>query len=1742
MSNQFYNFIGNLLSKFFANEAHSNNNDRYYLHLPSVEHVDSLYNALKELPETDLFKYTHDKGDQEFKTISLNYENIKYVIATTGPNTTEDFLVTLRNEMSKQLNQWENTSLVLLCDIVKDSILGGSISLTKEGLPLHIKQIVKYFDNLLIDCDIPLSDQKLIAHYLKKRESGQRIENSSFLDFKDILSLVEKNSLVKEDYRSLHYFEDSELISMIKEQENEPTDSSKWKKLQRDIDKRLDENNRKHEEIERILTLGNSKEKLEEMFDNGAKSLNDDDWYKQDFNKLLSWEEKVKQKRDIYFESEKLSITDEFGTILGNDQYWKRASSDTKSGQRKWHILIFASEEINKVVIKFPFDRHTQKKSLNNASSKHTETKGHSLITTLPINHEKATFERVVYKHENSSSSEFTFNIAIIKIDNRFFNSHRVSFLIDTTPKNQQAIRLTLDGEQEINLGEANSILKLEHQDSILNIEDEVKIIFTSNIISEDETTLRFSIKYNGYTIPISIRDEVLKTLPIDGSKIWEKKRLSKSSFPLLEEARKVEIENNKYATFPNDRKFFLWELEWTNLSIRSAVLKLDELCPNQIEIPRSVEESYENFIKLIKDKKTIPSLLYYDEEVKVVAVQYLRTFLNAIEEIEANRVMDNSHRNLFQLGTLQSDTDFYMTPFSPLNVAYQLQLMSEVQDEVIDTNIIKKLNAAYTLPYLIDLQGNICKPTDDISLPEWHLFKKREIVTIGETNSYLAQVVQEKIEQFCDHYDYLFAIDETAPIRLNIINIPNDREVLRGIVKWIKKQISIRQDFTNLRNIEISAYGNWGNTASSFDVLNEFTSADLLKEAVGIDFSMSDFEADDVLNASQKIIQYMKHNLDDPINYAHVSFFKMGQEDRIVKQPMKELPNSINLNGLFTTVVSTKADDLGFRAGFGIGGANVDRTDLTRFAYLMNELAANMDNGGHDAYMKDISLSMHIGLEDEEFLRDLYDQSHWVTFIDPSVDLGYFQKASNNVVIVHYTDQLSSTNSYDAITITDKSEQYFNIINEFLTSQNVVFKEENIDQAIQAFNTFNGEWLLRAVQGRGQDKREKMSIVSAIKKMLLFFDRPNFIWVPISMEEIVRVTGNVKLSRKKGLFSGKTIGNRGNCSDDLLMLGLEVIENKLNLHMYPVEVKIGNNDTNVIEKGINQILELNSRINEQLVESDSFDSRFLRNYFARLFINNSKKMHYNSIWQERNYDLSQEIIDKLLNDEFQIVDSLKSEYGAGVVVSFRKLATGESKLLRNGVTVYEVPESEGYATVPKSIKQLEEEKNNCIPTNNYANEKIIIDTGEDSKINNNHGLTDNNGEIAVSTNNLQNNKSEVQTDNTLVDNPPPSENKIVINDTNISLKDVRLLIGNERTDNYYWEFGHEQLSNRHLLIGGRSGQGKTYFIQSLLLQLSKQNLSSLVIDYSNSYTEQQLDSCFIQNIGDKLNERVVYHEGFPLNPFQRRKKEIGGITELEKPAEVARRVVAVFGAVYKSFGDQQKSAIYEATKHGIEKYGDKMRMEQLLEELENLEKQSKSVVSSVSSRLVQLVDMDPFDYDADNEWEDIFAPNGKVTIIQLAGYDQDEIKKLLAEFILWDLWYFSQNGTKDKPLPVVLDEAQNLSFNDGSPSAKILREGRKFGWSAWFATQSFNNFAKEELSILDNSGTKIYFAPAESEIKVIANRIGLASPDDLRNLQKAQCLVVGQFSQGNVGLSLPEHHFIKVPAMKTDTDNLVIS
>src|SRR5699024_951785 len=113
-----------------------------------------------------------------------------------------------------------------------------------------------------------------------------------------------------------------------------------------------------------------------------------------------------------------------------------------------------------------------------------------------------------------------------------------------------------------------------------------------------------------------------------------------------------------------------------------------------------------------------------------------------------------------------------------------------------------------------------------------------------------------------------------------------------------------------------------------------------------------------------------------------------------------------------------------------------------------------------------------------------------------------------------------------------------------------------------------------------------------------------------------------------------------------------------------------------------------------------SFDAKFLRNFFIRLFINNIAKMNQNWIWPERNYTLESSIIDKLLNDDFQIVDSLQADFGSGLIISFSKNTSMSVQERSQGVIILEYPEQYGYQALPLPLSDLNNQLTNKLVVN----------------------------------------------------------------------------------------------------------------------------------------------------------------------------------------------------------------------------------------------------------------------------------------------------------------------------------------------------------------------------------------------------------------------------------------------------------
>ena len=349
-----------------------------------------------------------------------------------------------------------------------------------------------------------------------------------------------------------------------------------------------------------------------------------------------------------------------------------------------------------------------------------------------------------------------------------------------------------------------------------------------------------------------------------------------------------------------------------------------------------------------------------------------------------------------------------------------------------------------------------------------------------------------------------------------------------------------------------------------------------------------------------------------------------------------------------------------------------------------------------------------------------------------------------------------------------------------------------------------------------------------------------------------------------------------------------------------------------------------------------------------------------------------------------------------------------------------------------------------------------------------------------------------------------------------------RVLLG--RTVNgskdVYWEFGHPKLNNRHFLIFGNSGMGKTYAIQAMLCELGKQQQNSLIVDYTNGFLNNQLQD-MTKEILNPI-QYVVKTKKLPINPFAKQSQDIGdGEIISDTSIDIAKRVTSIFDTVYH-LGQQQESLLIDAIQKGLDE-NPMFSLDDLLNVLESFiddDIHPKASVQNTISKIKPFISGKPFANTTETlGWQELFANKDKhCHVFQMTMMDRLSYL-ILTEFILWDLYSFVRSsGSEKNPRVVVLDEVQNLDQRLDAPLGKFLTEGRKFGISLIAATQTLSNLKTDEQARLFQAAHKLFFKPADSEIAQYADLVRNAAQSRdvnewkqrLTSLDKGECLSIG--------------------------------
>ena len=220
----------------------------------------------------------------------------------------------------------------------------------------------------------------------------------------------------------------------------------------------------------------------------------------------------------------------------------------------------------------------------------------------------------------------------------------------------------------------------------------------------------------------------------------------------------------------------------------------------------------------------------------------------------------------------------------------------------------------------------------------------------------------------------------------------------------------------------------------------------------------------EDVLELYRDKVRFYTKKEENGIVYAHITFVEMNTEVKTITSTMDDIPSGVILNGLISGVPSVFLGD-SYRTGFGTKYANT-KSELLRLAMSLNALNAAISG---EPYNKRHCKAISIPSNSKITLDKIYDSSHWVTFIDPKVDLNFFKNdpEAKDLLIIHYSDQYTTAGGYDAITVTRKSGPYQKVIEEYLSKKGIENAHNYSPSIINMFNAVNGDWLLRLLSSR---------------------------------------------------------------------------------------------------------------------------------------------------------------------------------------------------------------------------------------------------------------------------------------------------------------------------------------------------------------------------------------------------------------------------------------------------------------------------------------------------------------------------------------------------------------------------------------------------------------------------------------------------------------------------------------------------
>lgn len=1541
-----------------------------------------------------------------------------------APAFTENYISHLRDEVAGRSGIFAQTALL----IIHNSMLDTLINSTKDVAAPDAIWYPQTFSHQLEKLITTDSNRSELSRCLLEDQLATVLdEGATVFGFSSLYRLLDDGNL---DFSELHLFKDDELLNYSQKQLR--TRLNENRKLYRQIEDSVE---RYSGQLENVLPEFSSKFIQEHFYDK-------DDWRELDFSDYRKEKEQNSEQKLVL---ENVSVE--------NGEVWQRAKSASKAGKRDISLLVQVQPGQSKAELEFSFQGNdlqdnqikiAHNRQLKNAPFWRTSRAGGKtsrILASVPFDGHPCFFS-LELTNRNNSAEEYKFRLLLVEQGQFWLNDIQHCYRIEpgkdqiTLQLEDNTLRIAESGNFIFTLDDESEDIDCQHYaqvnfETLANQSDLVQFALVSG-----DSRLSFNIEgpgaEEGLTLPLLFdQSRFNKLFKEEGNATWNRLK------------GRIILDNTEHKVVGVRQQLLILEaslIEQRLLGTGSddSEFALDELLASYPDL----HNAYEQLFAYYHSRNTLPSLVSWSAEYRTLVSYIVTTFEQSLQQIGLSRALTAQEKRLLHLGICRNDSHERLSPLHPLVLAYHLQLAeaivaeSEQNDSASFATLppitLDRLMVSGLMPFVYHSEHEYAQ----LQPVEENRFWIDAVPQRQVSHDYVKRLVKDKLNEFTDAYARLFQSAENSALIINAINQGNAKELFLGLVEYFK------QEKEHAISVHVNCYDE-RLLPNMFDHFAESGSYEQLKNDLNLNSGVWRAEADmliDLLRSRLTFSKFVLPSESDKLAYAHLAFFTNTAPVDCRQIRIEDASSGVLCHGLIAGEGAETQGDAYFTA-FGLRDVDTESYCALRLARLIGCLWQPARQSNSQYHGQGIGLAVSGNFK--QLLNYSYNSALWTTIIDPKVTLDFFT-SQKDVVLIHYSDQYTSCAGYDAVTVTKQVDLFLRLLQTGSQSGQPAVDSQHL---LAEFNAFNGEWLLKMLRSSERERKEKHGIIGAYKFVQSMLHQSDICWIPLSVAEMIRVSGNVGLKMKETDLSRNLQGYRkGAISDDVLFVGFK--EDRL--YLLPLEVKTGARPD--YSYAGQQARELKRYLQQDILEPQTLASQLYRALFIRQVLMQVEKLRLYGVLDS---DKLAPLLDRRewwLTGDYQLGEL--TDYANGFVVAHVDSATCfdlSYKETPENILQIEIP----YSLLPSLISAQGNEP--PLAERYRVPEKYRLKPESDA--------TPSQSEVVV----------EVTTPATArsISEPESLQPAVPVATSDISDTPLQILFGHDaaRQSPLHWEpTNTAKFMNTNTGIIGTMGTGKTQFTKSLVTQLMRNQscnvdgkpIGLLIFDYKSDY----VDEAFLDATGAKKYKLFK----LPYNPLS-----LFGDTPM-LPIHTAGGLSETMAKAY-GLGHKQQLKLenlilecYEAAGISPEDPATWSRTAPTIEDVwQRFLDQEKVEEDSLYAALSKLARYKIFET-IPEKMTSLYELIDGVTVIELAGYPP-EVQNLVVALTL-DLFY-AQMQKRGKPVVrgdyrqltkmILVDEADNFMRQDFSSLRKILKEGREYGVGAILSTQEITHFKTGE-------------------------------------------------------------------------------